>query len=364
MSKYEQLIDYIINEQEEKARELFHSIVVAKSREIYESMLDDEEEEEDDEEDLEENIGGNQIESLADEVTNDEEGMEENSELGGVPGMEDDEEDSEEDEDGEEDGFGGDLTDEPEDDMGSEVDDEDESSEPATKGDVQDISTALDDLQAKFDKLLAGEEAEEEQNPDAHGGEPIAHEIAGDSMDDMDTPENDMDEMAYMESKEDKKADKKAADKKATDKKKKMTESEWLREYVDKIGDIYSQDPAKGEGKTVGTGGDEPSVNTKSTVAGKNDMGGTTANIAKGGSEQNPDNKAIPKPSNEYSKKEGKLPGADKFKNAPGKKKVWDGSADGGHGAEKKGSESGKTVGTGGDKPSLNKKGPITSTVR
>ena len=40
--KYEQLIDLIINEQEDKARELFHEIVVEKSREIYESIMDEE----------------------------------------------------------------------------------------------------------------------------------------------------------------------------------------------------------------------------------------------------------------------------------------------------------------------------------
>ena len=39
--KFEQLIDLIINENEEQARALFHDIVVEKSREIYESMMDD-----------------------------------------------------------------------------------------------------------------------------------------------------------------------------------------------------------------------------------------------------------------------------------------------------------------------------------
>lgn len=37
--KYEQLIDLIINENEDKARELFHEIVVEKSREIYENIM-------------------------------------------------------------------------------------------------------------------------------------------------------------------------------------------------------------------------------------------------------------------------------------------------------------------------------------
>ena len=37
--KYEQLIDLIINEQEDKARELFHEIVVEKSREMNQSWM-------------------------------------------------------------------------------------------------------------------------------------------------------------------------------------------------------------------------------------------------------------------------------------------------------------------------------------
>ena len=40
--KFKKLIEYIVNEDESRARELFHEIVVEKSREIYESMMDDE----------------------------------------------------------------------------------------------------------------------------------------------------------------------------------------------------------------------------------------------------------------------------------------------------------------------------------
>jgi len=39
--KFEKLIDLIINENEEQARALFHDIVVEKSREIYENMIQD-----------------------------------------------------------------------------------------------------------------------------------------------------------------------------------------------------------------------------------------------------------------------------------------------------------------------------------
>jgi hypothetical protein len=72
MNKYEQLIEFIINEQEDKARELFHTIVVEKSREVYESLID--------EQDLEE-IGGNQVEQMVDEITMDEQGVSEEDEM-------------------------------------------------------------------------------------------------------------------------------------------------------------------------------------------------------------------------------------------------------------------------------------------
>ena len=42
MNKFEQLIEYIINDEEVKARELFHDVVVEKSREIYENLMADE----------------------------------------------------------------------------------------------------------------------------------------------------------------------------------------------------------------------------------------------------------------------------------------------------------------------------------
>jgi hypothetical protein len=45
-SKFEQLIEYVINDEEAKAKELFHDIVVEKSREIYENLMTEEESEE------------------------------------------------------------------------------------------------------------------------------------------------------------------------------------------------------------------------------------------------------------------------------------------------------------------------------
>ena len=73
MNKFEKLIEYIINDEDQKARELFHDIVVEKSRDIYESIMD--------EESMEENVAGAQVEELANEVGHDEsQAMEDDSE--------------------------------------------------------------------------------------------------------------------------------------------------------------------------------------------------------------------------------------------------------------------------------------------
>lgn len=52
-TKFEQLLDYLVNEEMDKANELFHEIVVEKSREIYENLIA-EEAEDDQEESVEE----------------------------------------------------------------------------------------------------------------------------------------------------------------------------------------------------------------------------------------------------------------------------------------------------------------------
>jgi hypothetical protein len=278
MNKYEQLIEFIINEDEAKARELFHSIVVEKSREIYESLID--------EEDLAE-VGGNEVESMVDEITSDEEGMDEAEEMDVEL-------------DGEELNGDDDMGDMDGDDMGGEGDIEDR---------VMDLEDALDELKAEFDALM-GQEA---------GGDDMG-DMGGDDMGDMGSEEGDEDLMYEAEEdEEDEEEDVEESIQEDKKSGKKMTEAEWIREYVEKIGDVYGQEPAKGEGSEVGNGG-KATVTPKSIVAGKNDMGGTTANIAKGGSEQDPDNKPVPTPNNQYTKGRGNLPGAGQFKNVPGAK--------------------------------------------
>jgi hypothetical protein len=128
----------------------------------------------------------------------------------------------------------------------------------------------------------------------------------------------------------------------------KKTDVEIMKEYVDKIGEIYSQEPAKGEGKTVGTGGDEPTVNKDSVSLDKGpDFGGTNENILSGqGNNQAPDGKQYSAPNNEYTKKRGELKGAGQFKNVPGADagKTSFKTKEPGHGAEKKSGPEGKTT--------------------
>jgi hypothetical protein len=71
--KFETLIDLIINENEEQARALFHDIVVEKSREIYEDIMNDE---------MDEGMDGpgGQVGQMMDEISAEEEGMTEEEE--------------------------------------------------------------------------------------------------------------------------------------------------------------------------------------------------------------------------------------------------------------------------------------------
>jgi hypothetical protein len=82
MNKFEQLIEYVINDDEAKARELFHDIVVEKSRAIYEEMMAADEELEEDEVEMEEGMdpnmegmGGDQADDLIDDIETEESGV-------------------------------------------------------------------------------------------------------------------------------------------------------------------------------------------------------------------------------------------------------------------------------------------------
>ena len=263
MNKYEQLIEFIINEQEDKARDLFHQLVVEKSRDIYESLID--------EQDFDEDIGGNQVQGLMNDITADESGMhEEDDEIGA---------DSDADLGGDEE-LGGD------DDMGDmggmdDMGGEEGTPEEKIENTIMDLESALDELKAEFDQLMG------------KGGDDMGGDDMG-GMDDMGG--DDMGGEIGAPGAED---------------------DSIMREYVEDHGQIYKQAPATGEGKTVGKGGDAPTVNKQSIVAKPNRMGGSASNIVKGGTEQSADGKPVPTPSNQYTKGRGELKGAGSFENTP-----------------------------------------------
>jgi hypothetical protein len=157
MNKFEQLIEYVINDDEAKARELFHDIVVEKSRAIYEEMMQEEDEIEegmdaelDDEvEEVEEGMmGGDQADDLIDDIEVEEEGI----------SMEGD------------------------DDMDSEDHHDDMGGDEELEDRVVDLEDKLDELMAEFESLMGGDDM---------GDEEMDVEVS----DEFDTPDMDSEEV-------------------------------------------------------------------------------------------------------------------------------------------------------------------------
>ena len=158
-SKFEQLIEYVINDEEQKARELFHDIVVEKSREIYENLMDDDAEALDEESDAERDdhaekagkkvakdieydekmdeghdmMGGDASDDLIDDVETEEQGMP----------MEDDEEFDDNAEEA-----GHELT----------HDMEQGHDEGELEDRVVDLEDKLDELMAEFESMMGGDD--------------------------------------------------------------------------------------------------------------------------------------------------------------------------------------------------------------
>ena len=168
MNRFEQLIEYVINDEEAKARELFHDIVVEKSRQIYEDIMAEEAEEDieeakheemdEAEEELDEGMGGDAADDLIDDVE-----MEEESDMN----MEAEEEMDMSMDDGEEE-FS----------MGAE---EGSSDEPATKDDIMNLEDKLDQLMAEFEDLMGSD--------DMGDGDGFGPDEGGDAIEMDDTDE-------------------------------------------------------------------------------------------------------------------------------------------------------------------------------
>jgi hypothetical protein len=218
-TQFEAMLEALINEDQETAKEIFHNIVVAKSREIYEELLA---------EDFDLSEGENPF------AKSEEDGDEEKE-------PEDDgEDDGDEEKEPKDDEDGGDATD----DFVSDVSDDGEGSEEGEgEGDVEDrvmdLEDALEELKAEFEQLMADENNE----PEHHDG--------------MDDPAFGGDELGGADIGAPEMGDEEPVD-----------ELQRFMEYVDKV--------------ALPKHGDN-GVNTKSIIDNmKNDMGGTTANIAQG----------------------------------------------------------------------------------
>jgi hypothetical protein len=258
--KFEKLMDLVINEDTAQARELFHEIVVEKSREIYESiMADDAEEDEAEEEDvtessymdddMDEGMGG-QVGRLLDEISAEESGMTEDDDALDIDIDSDDENGSEE---------------------------MNHSDEEAEHEEIEDavvrIEDKLDQLMAEFEEIMGSDEEaagaeEEELGADEEEG-------AEDDLDEAREEEDDMDEDAVMEN-----------------------------VNLQKVSVTHGDNGAQ----------------TKSTVAFNSGQSGMASKPVKFSNNAEASPTGPKGPSNAYSKGEGNLPGAGKFKNAPGHK--------------------------------------------
>jgi hypothetical protein len=222
-------------------------------------------------------MGGDQVESMVDEIT-----MDETNGIG----------------EGEDDDMG-DM------DMGDDDHHADVGGEENLEQKVMDLESELEALKAEFEQLM-GDEGDD-------------MEMDATDMDDMDSEEGEEDEenFAMMEAeKEDEDEEDEEMSESVYESKQRRplqkTAVDLMREYVEKI-----SSPSNTEGQPAGTstGGDHANVNTQSTVAGKNDMGGTAKNLAQGASESAPDGTSAPKKGTTKD-----LPGAGKFENVPGAK--------------------------------------------
>jgi hypothetical protein len=247
-TKFEQLLDYLVNEEMDKANELFHEIVVEKSRDIYENLIAEEDDEDtyeaEDEQDesvdeaADDEEAEESVDESADEDTDESMDLEDSYMMDG---------DDEEPEDGGMEKTG---------DFGADVGatDDEMDGQGGEQGAIMDIKSAIAELEAAF--------AELEQAKGMGGDNSFGDDDMGPAMGD----EPKEDEMMGMHEG------------------RRMT-----REYVEKVGNDWEKNSQKTPGP-VGSGkGDQAgqtSVDSgKSPVSsgkGKPTTGATAKNIAQG----------------------------------------------------------------------------------
>ena len=129
----EQMLGHLVNDDKQKAEELFHEYVVAKSREIYEQLIEAEMDDEEEEEEVDE--------ASEEEKEEGEDDLDENFEDIAYEG------------DDEMPDMGGDPTDDLAGEMGPDEEGNDEFADKAPEELFQDLDAIVDELQAKFDAM-------------------------------------------------------------------------------------------------------------------------------------------------------------------------------------------------------------------
>ena len=304
-NKFEQMLELLVNEDKAAAQELFHEIVVEKSRDIYESLLEDEAEV-DEADDVEVDESDEDLDEADEEVDESDEDLDENFELDTMSVEADDD-------------MGptdqtGDLAA----DLGMPMDDEgeeDEGEEGDVEDRVEDLEDALDDLKAEFEKMMAGDDDGEEADDDADDMDM--------DMDADDEEETEEESYAFEATDEDDDDDKEVEE--ATDDEVEEGEksaSETMREYVEKVS------------ATMGDNG----ANNASAVAKPNNMGGTAGNLNQAGSDASSETGAGKKIAGSALNDQNAKDIGTGNVNVPGGKAAKAGkTVPAGHGAEKKG---------------------------
>jgi hypothetical protein len=307
-NKFEEMLERLVNEDKAGAEELFHEIVVEKSRDIYANLIESDIEIEEEDKEVEETT-----DEEVDEATDEEVDESSDEEV-------DESSDEEVDENFDLDEFevegepemGGDPVDDMLGDIEKGDDEEGEEGEEELEDRVVDLEDALDDLKAEFEKMMGDEEGEgDDEEGEEAPEEAFAFEATDEEVDEASDEE--VDEATDEEVDE---ASEEEVDEAATPK----SDREQMREYVDKVASGHGA-----EKKSTGDNGDSG----KSPVASANNMGGTSANIAKGGEAGSGDHAGL-----------GDLNAKDQDGgniNVPGGKASKAGKSEPGHGAEKKG---------------------------
>ena len=249
LNKFEEMLEKLVNEDRAGAEELFHDIVVEKSREIYENLLEtdleDEEVDEATDEEVDEATDEEVDEATDEEVDESEEEVEEGFDL--------DEFEVEPVEADAGDDFIDDVMDGGDDDEEGDDEDEGDMDDEDMEDRLVDLEQELDKLRAEFEAEMGDEgddmDADDEDEEEAEEGFDLGMEEATDEEVDEATDEE-VEETTDEEVEEDEKS-----------------EAEQMREYVEKVS------------ATMGDNG----ANTKSPVASANDMGGDASNLVKGG---------------------------------------------------------------------------------